>query len=58
MMVSLQAFLKYSQNITSHIISSDKLLPYYSIKLEHIVTDILELKLSIPEHIISKILEL
>ena len=55
-MVSLQSFLKYSHNVPSHIISSNKLLPYYSIRLEHIVPDSLELKLRIPEHIIPKIL--
>ena len=47
-MVSLQTFLKYSHNVPSHIISSEKILPYYSIKLEHIVPDILEIKLRIP----------
>ena len=31
-MVSLQAFLKYSHNVHSHIISADKILPYYSIR--------------------------
>ena len=39
MMVSLQDFLKYSHNIPSHIISSDKILTYYSIQSEHIVPD-------------------
>ena len=48
MMVSLQAFLKHSHNIPSLIISADKLLPYYSIRSEHIVPDSLELKLRIP----------
>ena len=38
-MVSLQAFLKYSHNVPSHIIYSQKLLPYYPILSEHIVTD-------------------
>ena len=38
-MVSLQAFLKYSHNVPSHIISADKLLPYYSIRSEHIVPE-------------------
>ena len=58
MMVSLQAFLKCSHNIPSHIISADKLLPYYSIQSEHIVPDSLELKLSVPEHMVPKILEI
>ena len=58
MMVSLQAFLKYSHNITSHIISSGKLLPYYSIRLERIVPDSLELKSRVPEHIVPNIMEL
>ena len=44
MMVSLQAFMKYSDNFPSHIISAGKLLPYYSIRLEPIVSYILELK--------------
>ena len=57
-MVSLQTFLKYSHNVPSHNISSEKLLPYYSIWLENIVQYSLELKLSIPEHIIPKMLEL
>ena len=47
-MVSLQLFLKYSHNVPSHIVSSEKLLPYYSIRSEHIVPDSLELKLRIP----------
>ena len=38
-MVSLQAFMNYSHNITSHIISADKLLLYYSIRSENIVPD-------------------
>ena len=58
MMVSLQIFLEYSHNVPSHIIFSEKLLPNYSIWSEDIVTDILELKSSVPEHIIPKILEL
>ena len=40
------------------VIFSEKLLPNYSIWSEVIVTDILELKSSVPEHIIPKILEL
>ena len=44
MMVSLQMFLKYSHNVTTHIIYSKKILPYYSIRSEHIVPDSLELK--------------
>ena len=58
MMVSLQAFMKYSRNIPSRIISADKILPYYSIPSEYIVPDSLELKSSVPEHIVLKILEL
>ena len=57
MMVSPQAFLDYNHNVPSHIISSEKLLPYYSIRSEHIVPDSLELKSSVPEHIVLKILE-
>ena len=57
-MVSVQAFLNYSHNVTSHIISSEKLLPYYSIRLEHIVPDSLELKSRVPEHIVPNIMEL
>ena len=38
-MVSLQKFLKYSHNVPSHIISAEKLLPYYSIRSERIVPD-------------------
>ena len=48
MMVSLQAFLKYSHNVPSHIIYAEKLLPYYSIRSERIVTDSLELKTDVP----------
>ena len=55
MMVSLQEFLKYSDKFPSHIISADKLLPYYSIRSEHIVPDSLELKPSVLEHIVPKI---
>ena len=58
MMVSLQAFLEYSHNVPSNIISAEKLLPYYSIRSEHIVPDSLELKLIVPKHIIPKIMEL
>ena len=36
MMVSLQAFLKYNHNVPTHIISVDKILSYYSIRLEYI----------------------
>ena len=32
MMVSLQAFLKYSHNVPTQIISANKILPYYSIQ--------------------------
>ena len=58
MMVSLQAFLKYSHNVPSHIISAEKLLPYYSLRSEHIVPDSLELNSSVPEHTVQNILEL
>ena len=37
MMASLQAFLKYSHNVLTHIIYAKKILPYYSIRSEHIV---------------------
>ena len=58
MMVSLQAFLKYSHNVPTHIISANKILPYYSIRSEHIVPDSLELKTGIPEHVVPNVLEL
>ena len=58
MMVSLQAFLKYIHNISTHNISAKKIPPYYSIRSEHIVPDNLELKTGIPEHIVPNILEL
>ena len=51
MMVSLQAFLKYSHNFPTHIIPANKILNYYSI---HIVAD----SLVVPEHVIPTILEL
>ena len=57
-MVSLQAFLKYSHNMPIHIISANKLLPYYSIRSENIVSDSLELKKGVPEHVVPNILEL
>ena len=58
MIVSIQAFLKYSHKVPSHIISSEKLLPYYSIRSVHKVPDSLKLKSSITEHIVPKIMEL
>ena len=58
MMVSLQGFLKYSHNVPTHIISANKILPYYSIRSEHIVPYSLELKTGIPEHVVPNILEL
>ena len=58
MMVSLPAFLKYSHNVPTHIISADKILPYYSIRSEHIVLDSLELKIGVLEHVVPNILEL
>ena len=44
MMVSLQAFLKYKHNVPTHIILANKILPYYSIRSKHRVTESLELK--------------
>ena len=32
MMVSLQAFLKYNNNVPTHIVSTNKSLTYYSIR--------------------------
>ena len=58
MMVSLQAFLKYSHKVPSHIISAEKLLPHYSIRSDHIFPDSLELKTGVPEHVAPTILEL
>ena len=52
MMVSLQAFLKYIHNVPTHIISAEKLLPYYSIRSERIVPDSLELKTGVLEHVV------
>ena len=43
-MVSLQAFLKYNHNVPTHIISANKILPYYSIRSKHRVAESLELK--------------
>ena len=58
MMVSLQAFLKYSHKSPTHIGSGNTPLPDYSIRSEHIVPDSLELKPGIPEHVFPNILEL
>ena len=58
MIVSLQVFLEYSHNVPTHIISAKTILPYYSIRLEHIVPNILELKSGFPEHVVPNILEL
>ena len=58
MMVSLQDFLKYSHNVSTHIIYAYKLLPYYSILSECIVPEDLELKTGVPEHVVPTILEL
>ena len=44
MMVSLQDFLKYNQNIPTHIISTRKTLPYYPIRSKHIIPESMELK--------------
>ena len=43
-MVSLQAFLKYNQNVPTHIIYAKKILPYYSIRSKYIVPESLDLK--------------
>ena len=56
MMVSLQAFLKYNHSVPTHVLSANKILTYYSIRLEHIVTVSLELQSKVPEHIIPDIL--
>ena len=58
MMVSLQAFMKYSHKVTTYIIYGNKPLPYYSIGSEDIVRDSLELKPGISEHVVPNILEL
>ena len=58
MMVSLQSSMKYIYNVLSHIISAEKLLPYYSIRSKHIFPDSLELKSIFSEHIIPNILEI
>ena len=44
MMVSLQALLMYNHNVPIHMISANKILPYYSIRLKYIVPESLELK--------------
>ena len=56
MMVSLQAFLKYSHNVPTHNIYAKKFLPYYYIRSEHIFSDSLELKTGVPEHVVPNIL--
>ena len=43
-MVSLQAFLEYNHNVPTHIISANKIFPYYSIRSKRIVPESLELK--------------
>ena len=43
MVVSVQAFLKYKHNVPTHIISANKILPYYSISSKNIVPESLEL---------------
>ena len=58
MMVSLKAFLKYSHNVPTHIISAKKILPYYSIWSEHIISESIELRTGVPEHVVPNILEL
>ena len=57
-MVSLQAFLKCSHNVLTHINFANKILPYYSIQSDHIVPDTLELKTGVQEHVVPNILEL
>ena len=57
-MVSLQAFLTYSHNVPTQIISANKLLLYYSIQSEYIFPDSLELNRGVPEKIVPNILEL
>ena len=49
MMVSLQVFLKYNHNVSTHIISANKILPYYSIRSKQIVPESLELKSGIKQ---------
>ena len=56
MMVSLQSFLKYIHNVSIHIISTTKILPYYSICSEHIVPEIIELKIGVSEHVVPTII--
>ena len=58
MMFSLQEFLEYNHNVPTHIISDNKILPYYSIQSEHIVPESLELKTGVPEHVVPNIVEL
>ena len=58
MIVSLQAFLNYNHNVPSHIIYDEKLLPYYSIRSEHIVPVSLEIQSGVPEHIVPYIMKL
>ena len=55
-MVSLQEFLKYSHNVPIHIISANKLLPYYYIQSEHTILDSQELKTGFPEHVVPNII--
>ena len=49
MMVSLQAFLKYHNNVPSHIIFVQKLLPCYPIWSEQIVLESLEVQLGVSQ---------
>ena len=58
MMVSLQYFVKYIHNVLTHIISANKLISYYSMRLEQIVSYSLELKTGVPQYVVPKILEL
>ena len=58
MMVYLQAFLKFSHNIPSRIISLDKLLPYFFIRSKRMFPYSIKLKTGAPEDVVLIILEL
>ena len=58
MMLYLHVFLKCNHNVPTHIIYAYKILPYYFIRSEHIVSESLDLKTGVPEHVIPNILEL
>ena len=42
--VSLQTFLKYNHNVPTHIISANRILPYYFTRSKNIVPENIELK--------------